>query len=54
MAEARLSPAARRDLDDIFEFTAARWDLQQALRYVQAIGDACQSVAEQPELGAPL
>ncbi|RTL45307.1 MAG: type II toxin-antitoxin system RelE/ParE family toxin [Burkholderiales bacterium] len=51
MAEVRLSPAAQGDLDAIFEFTVAHWGVQQALRYVQDIAEACRRLAEQPDLG---
>ncbi len=41
MAEYRLSPAAQADLDEIFDYSAAHWGLEQALRYTQMLADAC-------------
>lgn len=52
MAEVRLSPAAQRDLEGIFEFSVQHWGVLQALRHAQAIADACATLAEQPGLGA--
>jgi toxin ParE1/3/4 len=48
MAEYRLAPAARRDLDDIFDYTVAEWGLPQALRYIDLIEGACAALAEAP------
>ncbi len=41
-----LSPAARADLDEIWEYTAERWSIDQAERYVRAIVDACQALVD--------
>jgi toxin ParE1/3/4 len=41
-----LSPAALADLDEIWEYTAERWSIGQAERYVRAIVDACQALAD--------
>lgn len=48
MAEFRLSPKAQGDLDQIFDYTAARWGLAQALRYLDHLEDACAILAESP------
>ena len=48
MAEYRLSPKAQRDLDGIFDYTVAQWDLPQALRYTDLIEAACSGLAETP------
>lgn len=48
MAEYRLSPAAQRDLEDIFDYTAAEWGLEQAFRYIDLIEAACALLAEAP------
>lgn len=37
---------ARRDLESIFDYTAVRWDLTQAVRYTDAIAVACAGLAE--------
>lgn len=41
-----LSPAARADIGQIWDYTAERWGEEQAERYVLAIRDACQELAE--------
>jgi toxin ParE1/3/4 len=48
MAEFRLSPAAQRDLDGVFDYTVAQWGLVQALRYTDLIEAACAELAEAP------
>lgn len=48
MAEYRLSPAAQRDIDEIFDYTAERWGLPQALHYIDLIEAACAGIAEAP------
>ena len=37
MTSYRITPAARRDLSSIWDFTAETWDLQQAESYVTEI-----------------
>ena len=49
MAEYRLSPRAQRDLDTIFDYTVAHWDLSQAMRYTDLIEAACANLAEAPQ-----
>lgn len=48
MAEDRLSPRAQRDLDAIFDYTAAQWDVPQAIRYIDRIA-ACADLAAAPQ-----
>lgn len=50
MAEFQLSPKAQRDLDEIFDYTVARWGLEQALRYDRLIEAACAELANAPLL----
>lgn len=50
MAEFRLSPKAQRDLDEIFDYTVARWGLEQALRYDKLIEAKCDELAKAPLL----
>ncbi|MDQ8028674.1 MAG: type II toxin-antitoxin system RelE/ParE family toxin [Brevundimonas sp.] len=52
MAEYRLSPAAQRDLEAIFDYTVAEWGLQQAVRYIDLIEAACTALAETPMAAA--
>lgn len=49
MAECRLGPRARRDLDGVFDHTVARWGVDQAMRYTDLIEDACAALAEAPQ-----
>lgn len=49
MADYRLAPRAQRDLDEIFDFTATRWGLSQAIAYVDRIAAACADCAEAPQ-----
>lgn len=51
MAECRLRLAAVTDLDNIFDYTARKWGIEQAVRYTQEIWQICQQVAEHPEYG---
>jgi toxin ParE1/3/4 len=48
MAEYRFSPKAQRDLEEIFDYTVARWGLPQAMRYADRIEAACANLAETP------
>ncbi|MGH7065689.1 MAG: type II toxin-antitoxin system RelE/ParE family toxin [Stellaceae bacterium] len=49
-----LSPAARADLAEIWGYTAGRWGNLQAERYVLAIGNACESLADGRRKGRPI
>ncbi|WP_420607909.1 type II toxin-antitoxin system RelE/ParE family toxin [Novosphingopyxis sp.] len=49
MAEYRLSPMAQRDLDEVFDYTAAQWGLPQAMRYTDLIEAACADLAAAPQ-----
>lgn len=49
MAEARLSPRAQRDLEQLFDYTVERWGLAQAMRYTDLIEAACAELAEAPQ-----
>ena len=51
MAEYRLSPAAQRDLDAVFDYTVAHWGLAQAVRYAERIETACADLADAPQQG---
>ena len=50
MTDFLLSPAARADLDEIWDYTASRWSVDQAERYIRAIVEACQEIAAGPEI----
>lgn len=49
MAEFRLRPRAQRDLEDLFDYTVARWGLPQAMHYTDLIEAACAALAEAPQ-----
>jgi toxin ParE1/3/4 len=50
MAEYRLSPQAQGDLEDIFDYTVAKWGLEQALQYDQLLETALVELAKDPLL----
>jgi len=47
----RLTPAAQRDLSEIWDFTQKRWDVVQAEEYIAEIRDAIERVAKEPNRG---
>ena len=49
----RLTPAARRDLSGIWDFTAEHWDAEQAERYITEIRAAVERIAADPDRGRP-
>ena len=51
MKQYRLTPAARRDLSSIWDFTEERWDGRQAETYVMEIRAAIERIAEEPARG---
>jgi toxin ParE1/3/4 len=40
------SPAALADLDEIWDYTARRWSIDQAERYVRDIANACGALSD--------
>jgi toxin ParE1/3/4 len=46
-----LSPAARADLNDIWDYTCQRWSEDQAEVYVREIARAIERVADNPQIG---
>ena len=51
MADYRLTPAARRDLEGIWRFTCAQWDIVQADRYLDQFTDSFRILAQTPGIG---
>ncbi|QBE49119.1 type II toxin-antitoxin system RelE/ParE family toxin [Leucobacter triazinivorans] len=47
----RLTPAARRDLSSIWDFTRESWDVRQAETYVIEIRAAIERIADDPGRG---
>jgi plasmid stabilization system protein ParE len=46
-----LSPAARADLEQIWDYTCERWDDDQAEEYVREIQRAIERVMDNPMIG---
>jgi len=40
-----LSPAAQADVDEIWDYTAENWGVDQAESYTRDIGDTCKELA---------
>ena len=51
MAAYRLTRRAAADLDAVFEYTAARFGVEQARRYFDGLHACCEGLAENPGLG---
>ena len=45
MSRPILSPAAQADINDIWDYTADNWSIEQADRYVLQIREACASMS---------
>lgn len=45
------SPAAQADIEDIWDYSADNWGLDQADRYTDEIRDACQALAADRKRG---
>lgn len=48
----QLSPAARGDLSDIWNYSVDHWGEAQAERYLRLIQEACERLTENPLLGS--
>jgi toxin ParE1/3/4 len=46
-----LSPRAQADIDEIWDYTAERWDVEQAERYSRELQLAIETVASDPQRG---
>ena len=51
MKKHTLSPLAQSDIEDIWDFTAERWNIDQAETYVRQIMEAIGVIADKPGLG---
>ena len=47
----RLTPAARDDLIEIWNYTAEQWSPEQAERYLLSIETCLNTLADNPEMG---
>jgi toxin ParE1/3/4 len=45
------SPRAQIDLDEIWTYTAARWDAEQAEGYLRQIQQVAIAITQSPEIG---
>lgn len=52
MAELHLTPAAVQDMEDIWRYTAQRWSVSQAERYIDRLTACFEALAQAP-LSAP-
>lgn len=50
----RLTPAAQRDLSEIWDFTEDRWSAAQAESYLRDIQNAIERLAADPDRGRPV
>ena len=46
-----LSPRAKADIEEIWDYTAAHWDLRQAETYIRQIQAAIELISAEPRLG---
>ena len=46
-----LSPRAKSDLDDIWDYTATIWNIDQAEIYLRQIQHSIEAIADNPRLG---
>lgn len=51
MAKYRLTPRAERDLEEIWRYTSEQWSTEQAEKYVGALIDAMELLADEPSRG---
>ena len=49
-----LTPAAQADIEDIWDYTVARWNGDQAERYIMGFRDACRDLATGTREGRPV
>jgi len=48
-----LSPRAIRDLEEIWDFTASTWSIDQAERYIRQIESTIAEIAAKPSIARP-
>jgi toxin ParE1/3/4 len=51
MAKLYLTPAALRDMENIWQYTAERWGLAQAERYTDRLTNCFETLAQSPLSG---
>ena len=50
----RLSPKARADLDNIWDYTMQKWNVEQAETYLASLGKTMRLIADNPRLGTKI
>lgn len=50
MASFIISEQAKKDLADIWNYTASEWSEEQAIRYYNGLLDSCEHIAKNPEI----
>ena len=50
MASFILSELAKKDITDIWNYTASEWPEEQAIRYFNGLMDICERIASNPEI----
>lgn len=53
MSRFTLSPRAQADIEEIWNYTVDRWNVNQAEVYLRKIMAAIEAVADEPHLGRP-
>ena len=48
-----LSPRAQADIDEIWDYSADRWGIDQADRYIGKLREAIETIANDPRRGRP-
>ena len=45
-----ISELAKKDITDIWNYTASEWSEEQAIRYYNGLLDTCERIASNPEI----
>jgi toxin ParE1/3/4 len=48
-----LSPRAKQDIGEIWDYTATHWDIDQAEHYIRQIQAVVRTLAHNPTIGRP-
>lgn len=51
ISQFQLSNLAKKDLDDIWTYTAENWSIAQANKYYETLIEECQYISENNEIG---
>ncbi len=53
MATFHFAQRAQQDLENILDYTLEQWGKRQAVRYLEALNESVQLLANNPKLGMP-